>query len=379
MLAISNRQPWLVRNQYRMRFSALTLLFVAAGLDMFAKNRALADWALLGLVMLSYPHVQYWRTSRSSDALKSELKHLVMDAVVVGFLMAATGLSLWISFAAMLGTLMDNVTNKGWKTIGETCLGFLLGGAVWAVLFGFAFSPDSGLPVALFCSAGLTGYLLVMSNSGYLRHGQLRQARQDLRNREADLLTVNLALKNKLQENLDLQQQLLTQATHDPLTGLYNRRFLDGALEAHMALSKREGTPLAFIMIDIDRFKDFNDCYGHLPGDECLKRVAQALHSKVQRASDVAARYGGEEFVLVLPNTPFDTALSLANEIRQSVEALAIPHERSAFGKVTISLGVAVTYKNHYRDAADLLRAADDALYQAKSAGRNQVRTARES
>ena len=192
-----------------MRFSALTLLFVAASLDMFAKNRSLTDWMLLGLLMLSYPHIQFWRTCRSANALESELSHLVADAFVVGALMAATGFSLWISFAAMLGTLMDNVTNKGWTTLLETSLGFLGGSLAWIALRGFDLSLDSGLPVALFCIVGLSGYLLAMSSSGRRRHAQLRATRENLRSREAQLLTANLALENKLQENTELQRRLV--------------------------------------------------------------------------------------------------------------------------------------------------------------------------
>lgn len=202
------RRPWLVRNQYKMRFSALALLFIAASLDMFAKNRSLADWGFLGLLMLAYPHIQYWRTCRSGDALKSELSHLVVDAVVVGALVAAIGGSLWIAFAAVLGTLMDNVTNKGWTTLLETCLGFLFGGITWTLWRGFELSLDSSLPATLFCMVGLSAYLVVMSNGWHQRQVQLRQIRENLKKREAQLLTANLTLSTQLEENTQLQLQL---------------------------------------------------------------------------------------------------------------------------------------------------------------------------
>ena len=140
-----------------------------------------------------------------------------------------------------------------------------------------------------------------------------------------------------------------------------------------MTRSQREGSPLAFVMIDIDYFKNFNDFYGHQAGDDCLRQVALTLQAGIHRASDLAVRYGGEEFLLVLPNTTSNIAHNLANEVRQSVEALAIAHERSPFGKVTISVGLAVMTNNAYPDFSALLHAADDALYCAKNNGRNLV------
>ena len=359
--------------QYRMRLSALSMLLVIASLDMLDKNRSLTDWALLAALFLSYPHIQYWRTCRSANALKAELSHLVVDPIVIGVLLAASGLSLWISFAAILGTLMDNVTNKGWKTVPETILGFLAGALIWVSFRGFSLSLDSCLPVALGCIIGLSGYLLVMSNSGYLRHAQLRKTRKDLRIREAELLAVNATLTAQLHENSELQNLLKEQNSHDSLTGLYNRRYLDSVMDIHMARSKRDGSALAFIMIDIDYFKDYNDCYGHQAGDECLKRVALSLRASIQRASDLTARFGGEEFLMILPNTTRTSAQDLANEVQQSIAALNIPHERSTFGKVTISVGFAVMVNNSYPEVADLLHAADDALYCAKNNGRNLV------
>jgi diguanylate cyclase (GGDEF)-like protein/hemerythrin-like metal-binding protein len=129
-------------------------------------------------------------------------------------------------------------------------------------------------------------------------------------------------------------------------------------------------------MIDVDYFKSYNDHYGHLAGDECLRHIAQVIQSGMRRAGDLAARYGGEEFLLILPNTRALDCRRLADAVRRSVEQLNLPHAKSPLGRVTISVGVAVMAEGCYQDASALLSAADDALYLAKQGGRNQVQVA---
>jgi diguanylate cyclase (GGDEF)-like protein len=129
-------------------------------------------------------------------------------------------------------------------------------------------------------------------------------------------------------------------------------------------------------MIDIDHFKQFNDIYGHHAGDRCIQAVASALQSKVQRGQDHLARFGGEEFALLLPHTDLQGALHIAEQMRLAVLDLAIPHRAGAEGQVTISLGCAALSPVHGEDECKLLESADAALYQAKSAGRNQVQGA---
>lgn len=131
-------------------------------------------------------------------------------------------------------------------------------------------------------------------------------------------------------------------------------------------------------MIDVDCFNDFNDHYGHQVGDECLRKIAAEVKRGLSRPGDVAARYGGEEFVAVLPDTLPAGALMLANALRSRVEKLAIPHVKSPHGVVTISLGVATCSPQARFSAENLLKSADGALYEAKRAGRNRVRVARE-
>jgi diguanylate cyclase (GGDEF)-like protein/hemerythrin-like metal-binding protein len=192
------------------------------------------------------------------------------------------------------------------------------------------------------------------------------------------LLTANETLQRNLQEIDGLQEQLKEQANRDPLTGLYNRRFLDSTLERELARCRRDAHPLSLIMLDVDHFKKFNDRYGHQAGDECLRTVARTLQSNAKRASDLAARYGGEEFLLVLADTPDTVAQRLAESVRQAIEALDIPHEQTRAGRVTISVGVATMTVYAYQSVEALFRAADEALYRAKQGGRNRVRFAPE-
>ena len=160
----------------------------------------------------------------------------------------------------------------------------------------------------------------------------------------------------------------------DGLTGIANRRCFDKFFEKEFRRGARTATPCSLLMIDADRFKLFNDTYGHQAGDECLKAIAGVLGAHMRRAADLAARYGGEEFVVLLPETDEPGALDIAERIRAAVSGLTILHGGSDFGVVTISIGVASAIPGHQAEtAADLLSAADGALYEAKAGGRNRV------
>jgi len=162
----------------------------------------------------------------------------------------------------------------------------------------------------------------------------------------------------------------------DGLTGVANRRLFDRILENEWKRALRGLYPLSLIMIDIDFFKAFNDTYGHLKGDDCLRMVAEALNKIIKRSSDLIARYGGEEFAVILPDTDEQNAFRLAEAMRNEVEALNIPHVNSDINRVTISLGVATLIPHKDLDMAYLVSLADKALYHAKQEGRNMVKTA---
>lgn len=162
-------------------------------------------------------------------------------------------------------------------------------------------------------------------------------------------------------------------ARTDALTGLSNRRCLDERLATELARAARANAPLALIMIDIDYFKRYNDSYGHLAGDACLQRVGAAIDAATRRPGDLAARFGGEEFAMLLPNTDIDGAMAVARRICAAVLALQENHRASDYGIVTISAGVTACTPRPDLTPDALFADADQALYGAKSAGRNQA------
>jgi diguanylate cyclase (GGDEF)-like protein len=174
------------------------------------------------------------------------------------------------------------------------------------------------------------------------------------------------------QELRDAQRHLSQMAFYDGLTGLANRRKLDIALIDELSRARRLSYPVSMIMLDLDRFKLFNDRYGHPAGDDCLKAVAQVLSATVNRTSDLAVRYGGEEMALLLPNTPFEGACKVANDLLVGIRALGIEHQDNDRGIVTSSLGVYVCEPATQEvSPAAMIKAADALLYAAKHSGRD--------
>jgi len=159
----------------------------------------------------------------------------------------------------------------------------------------------------------------------------------------------------------------------DGLTGIANRRLFDETFAREWARGVRERTSIAILMLDLDFFKAYNDGYGHQAGDDCLARVAAALSACIKRPGDAIARYGGEEFVALLPDTSLEGAISIAEELRAAVAALAIAHQGSSLGHVSVSVGAAAAIPERADGAPALLHAADDRLYRAKLGGRNRV------
>jgi diguanylate cyclase (GGDEF)-like protein len=178
----------------------------------------------------------------------------------------------------------------------------------------------------------------------------------------------------KRQITLKLAKDNLTQlAETDGLTGLANRSHFDKMLAYECARHLRSGHELSLIMLDIDHFKAFNDTYGHVLGDKCLREVARAMAGTVSRATDLLARYGGEEFVLLLPETNLKGAVILAEKVRSCICDLELPHRDSNAGNVTASLGVVSGRLLTGTSIMDVVQAADIELYTAKAGGRNRV------
>ena len=211
-------------------------------------------------------------------------------------------------------------------------------------------------------------------------HLQLRSIRKDLEDRNTRL---SQEIENRKRTETALaaaNRQLEQLAVQDGLTRIANRRRLDEYLPTCWLNAAREHLPLALILCDIDCFKLYNDHYGHQAGDNCLRAVAQAIEGALRRPLDLVGRYGGEEFLIILPGTDLDGAAHIAEEIVSSVVGLRLAHKFSTvFPTVTLSLGVSAATPGHLsakgsqEEWGQLLASADQALYQAKNAGRNRM------
>ena len=180
--------------------------------------------------------------------------------------------------------------------------------------------------------------------------------------------------KKTEQELIKLQKELETLSYQDGLTGVANRRMLDSILDVEWLNARRNCQPLSVLLIDIDYFKQYNDRYGHLQGDDCLRSIAQTLDTVASRPRDFLARFGGEEFMLVLPETDGKAAHAVADRCRQAILKLQIPHAASdASQLVSISVGVASIIPDHEGELAEFIESADRKLYQAKLEGRDRV------
>ncbi|KQV61380.1 diguanylate cyclase [Duganella sp. Root198D2] len=175
-----------------------------------------------------------------------------------------------------------------------------------------------------------------------------------------------------LTEEKQTQIALEQLATRDGLTGLANRRCFDHTLLAEWQRALRQAQPLSLLMVDVDNFKQYNDAFGHVGGDDCLKRIASAVASEM-RANDLVARYGGEEFAVILPNQSLKGAAIVAERIRCRIEALRLPNSGASQRYVTVSIGAATAIASHEQQPAQLVATADAALYRAKHMGRNRI------
>jgi len=184
-------------------------------------------------------------------------------------------------------------------------------------------------------------------------------------------------LEQKVQERTRelsrVNRQLSALSMTDGLTGIANRRHFDAALQAEWQRARRSGEPISLALLDVDWFKSYNDHLGHQAGDECLRRITQIMARSVQRHTDVVARYGGEEFVVLAPGVASAGLMQVCEHIREELRRLALPHPGSAFGTVSVSMGIACASPVEGGSGQELLRRADDALYRAKEQGRDRI------
>ena len=197
---------------------------------------------------------------------------------------------------------------------------------------------------------------------------------QDLKKAHKELMQAQAALLASQEELREVNAMLNELSVRDGLTGLYNRRHFDAALDTELRRAARNLRPISLLMIDVDCFKALNDGYGHQRGDDCLREVARVLAEHPRRGYDVVARYGGEEFVLLLPEADSYAARAAAESIRHAVHALKIENHGSTAGNVvTVSIGVCCDHPHVYDESGRFVQAADEALYAAKRLGRDRV------
>jgi diguanylate cyclase (GGDEF)-like protein len=225
-------------------------------------------------------------------------------------------------------------------------------------------NPPAFVCVPLAAQGETLGLFTLAAPPGSAAEGGLGDARVRLAVTVAEQFALALA-------NVRLRETLRGQSIRDPLTGLFNRRYMEETLDRELSRSEREHRPLSLILLDIDRFKHFNDSFGHEAGDIVLSSLGALLRS-ASRAGDVACRYGGEEFVLILPAASLADALRRAEEIREAIRGLRVTHGGRPLEAVRCSMGVAA-FPEHGGLGGSLLRAADAALYRAKREGRDQV------
>ena len=203
---------------------------------------------------------------------------------------------------------------------------------------------------------------------GPVKNDKADEARIEEKCRVAKILADNIGLGIA---NLKLRESMRNLSIRDPLTGLFNRRYMEEALAQEQHRAKRNDAQLAVILIDIDHFKQFNDNFGHDGGDAVLRALG-AFFKKHVRGSDIACRYGGEEFMLILSPSTAEGALRRAEKIREDAKLMSVNHANQDLGAITLSLGVAI-FPDHAAEPAALIKAGDVALYQAKCSGRNRV------
>lgn len=240
--------------------------------------------------------------------------------------------------------------------------------------------------VLIFFSGALYCFFIWLTSWHFIAKGIIKPV---IATRDAMNAIANEKLDTQMPvtDNLELQQmvcsletlktyaaQVKAMSETDGLTGCYNRRYLDAQIQRELIYAQEHHMPLGIVMFDIDNFKQFNDRYGHVLGDQCLKQIVNAAKSILQRPTDILARYGGEEFMLLLPSSHLEDAYKIAERLREKIISLEIPHEDSPHsGIVTISAGITCWQEPLLLDANALINQADEALYHAKLTGRNRT------
>ncbi|SFR64240.1 diguanylate cyclase (GGDEF) domain-containing protein [Marinobacter daqiaonensis] len=356
-------QPhWVVTMNRRNRSLSFAAIFVTLASHIWLQQ--LSPW-LLPILLVSFlvwPQLAYLRARESRDTMNAEFDNLIIDSVIFGLWISGLGFPLWIGFMLAISTSMNLMVFRGPRGLAQAFGGLTAGIVAGAAFTGMRFEPATHWLTTVMAVSSISMYLLLVGYVSYSRNLVLHEARERQRRIESQL-------KQQIEENRLLQERLHEQANRDPLTGLYNRRYLDDSLQREIDRCRRQQEPVGLLLIDIDHFKAINDEHGHASGDAVITQLATLLGS-MSRASDIVCRFGGEEFLVVLPGTGREPAMERAEEYRQLFANTPVITEAGAI-TATLSVGVACWIEPMSPD--ELIREADKALYRAKNEGRNRV------
>jgi diguanylate cyclase len=367
---VTRSHHWIAANSFRVRLAAFALVGIPIALHVLPRNPGPVFWTVFLLQFFAYPHILSWLSQRARNPEKAEHNNLIADSLASGAWAAGLGFPLWISVALFLAALLNHTITLGRKGILICVLSLCIGALASTTVIAFHLSTDTDGLVTLTSIIGLAVYLSLMGIEFFSYIRRLHEVQDAVDEQKRTLEVANQALHQQIVKINDLQEKLREQANRDSLTGLFNRRYLEGTLERELARCKRENAPLTMLLLDIDHFKLVNDTYGHQAGDEVLRVFARALLESA-RAEDIVCRYGGEEFLLVLPKMPLNIARGRATQLLELFRQTTVSFESSRI-PVTTSIGIAAV-PDHATSVENLIRCADQALYRAKSTGRNRA------
>lgn len=314
------------------------------------------------------------------SAMRSSAMHHYNHKLVVLSLVVAvvfSWMALWISFFLR----NDHVQQEWLRLGGATLMGTGIAAMHYTAMSAVTFMPGEMLysPIGTVRVSTL-GIAAVVLTTIFVLFGALltaffdRMTYQKLQSSHECLVAAQTALLQSESALREANLQLKSLSIRDGLTGVYNRRHFDETLEAELKRAARTRLMLSLLMIDVDCFKTLNDRYGHLVGDECLRKIAETFAAGIRRPQDIVARYGGEEFAVILPGASTAWAFDLAESLRLAVEQLEIPNDGSSVRPfVTISIGIDTRTPEISEPVTEILAAADAALYLAKTRGKNRT------
>ena len=332
-----------VKRIYPPRIFGLALAFPAVAVVLYQQQAPWHFWAFAVFNAFLWPHLAYFIAARSERPTLAEYRNLIMDSVFVGVWVPLLSFNLLLALVLLTMISLTNMSVGGWrqflKGIGASLVSMVVAWQ-WALLFwgGFALRLEPDMLTLIAAAPVMVVFPLSIG-------------------------MINFSLSRRL---IQQREELAIISRTDGLTQLYNRRYWEESVFREYERHKRSGSPLSLIMIDIDHFKQVNDEYGHVAGDQMIREISD-LFAEAVRQSDVVGRYGGEEFGLLLPDTGIKGALRFAERLRLAVQTLTV----KPYGfHCTISLGVAEV-DSAIKQYRQLIEHADKALYVAKRSGRN--------